>query len=108
MRRSKACDCGQKLLWARTERYRWIPLNPVPDPGGNQAVWLDPDGIVHTRQIPPGDRPYDFEDLHMPHFATCVLRRPAPAPQQAPAALPAKVTLFDPAWRAKRGTDGRP
>lgn len=75
---ARPCACGQKLLWARTERGKWIPLNPKPDPEGNQAAWQDSDGTWKTRQVgPASDPPWDYERVFMPHFATCERRKTA-------------------------------
>lgn len=72
--RRQVCDCGKPLLWARTERNRWIPLDPKPNPDGNQAAWEDSDGVWKTRQIGKNsDPPWDFERMFMPHVGTCEL-----------------------------------
>lgn len=67
--------CRKPVVWARTERNKWIALDPKPDPNGNQAAWQDSDGIWKTRQISPNaganDKPWDFEKPYMPHVATC-------------------------------------
>lgn len=77
--------CRKPVLWARTERNRWIALDPDPDPKGNQAAWQDSDGIWKTRQISPNagpnDKPWTFEKPYMPHVAAC---------KPEPAAVPAK------------------
>lgn len=93
------CGCGQKLLWARTERGRWIPLNSKPDPAGNQAAWQDSDGIWKTRQLTEKTDPkWGFETVYMPHAATCPGRKPVPAP------LPQNVIQLS----ERRRTGGRP
>jgi hypothetical protein len=64
--------CQKPVLPARTERGKWIALDPKPDPKGNQAAWQDSDGTWKTRQLSPGsDPPWNWERVHMPHVATC-------------------------------------
>ena len=64
--------CQKPVLPARTERGKWIALDPKPDPKGNQAAWEDSDGTWKTRQLSPAsDPPWGFEKVHMPHVATC-------------------------------------
>lgn len=86
-RRPPPCGkCQRQVLWAKTERGKWIPLDPAPDPKGNQAAWQDSDGTWKTRQVgPASDPPWDWEKPFMPHAATCkpeaavVPARPRPA-----------------------------
>lgn len=63
--------CGRPILWTTTVRDRRLPVDPVPDPAGNQAVYRDGLGVwrsrVPTRELPVAP----FEQLHMPHMATC-------------------------------------
>jgi hypothetical protein len=81
--------CLKRVIWARTEpRNRWFPLDPKPDPKGNQAAWQDSDGTWRTRQIAEGDVKWDWETVYMPHVATCEKRTPKPEP----APLPQNVT----------------
>ena len=91
-------------MWARTERNRWIALDPDPDPKGNQAAWQDSDGIWKTRQIGPktgpDDKPWDFEKPHMPHVATC---RPQEAEVAPIKALPQNVTPISAARSLRDG-----
>jgi hypothetical protein len=87
-----ACrKCLRPVLWARTERSRWIALDPKPDPKGNQAAWQDADGTWRTRQVgtasaPP---PWDWERVYMPHVASCKPGEAAVTPLKP---LPANVT----------------
>ena len=66
--------CRKPVVWARTERNKWIALDPDPDPNGNQAAWQDSDGIWKTRQISPNagpnDQPWTWEKPYMPHVPT--------------------------------------
>lgn len=51
--RIEACDvasCGKPLIWARTVKGNVMPVDAVPDPGGN--VLLD------TTRTDRGGRPY--------------------------------------------------
>ncbi len=107
MRRVK-CDCGKPLLWARTERNRWIPLDPDPNPDGNQAAWQDSDGTWKTRQIGKNsDPPWGFERMFMPHVASCVrVKERQEAAKQATQPAPENVvphSTFLAKLRAKRG-----
>lgn len=94
---AQECDfCGRPLLWATTVYERPIPLDPDPDPKGNQAIYRDGTGALRTRHLKKGQQPQPFEKLHMPHVATCPARKP-------PAARPANVTPINAARSLRRG-----
>ena len=77
--------CLSLVIWARTERNRWLALNPKPDPAGNQAAWRDSDGTWRTRQISENaEQRWGFEQVFMPHIATCEKQRPKPEPPPLP------------------------
>jgi hypothetical protein len=68
--RSGACrSCGQRMLWAKTESGKSIPLDPEPAPDGNVALdgavamVLGPEAAAQCRAA--GGR------LYKSHFATC-------------------------------------
>lgn len=63
--------CGKPVLRARTENAKDQYLDPVPDPAGNTAVWIDHQDNVRARGLRKGERPADYEDIYMPHKATC-------------------------------------
>lgn len=93
---AQTCNlCGRPLLWATTVYERPIPLDPTPDPDGNQFVYRDGTGALRTRQAKKGQEPQPFERVHQPHFATCPKRR-APAP-------PSNVTPITAARSLRRG-----
>jgi hypothetical protein len=50
---------------------RRMPVNPVPDPGGNVAVRIDGTGTRIGRVLGKGQKPAGGERLYCPHFATC-------------------------------------
>lgn len=66
-----------------------MPVDEVPDPGGNVAVSPG----HRARIVPKGGQLDDGEQLYMPHFATCAnYRKPAAEsrqPQPKPAPQPA-------------------
>jgi hypothetical protein len=73
--------CHRPLLWAITVYDKPIPLDPDPDPEGNQFVYRDVSGALRARQRKKGQEPQPFERIHMPHVATCTARRkPSPPP----------------------------
>lgn len=104
--------CRQPILWALTSNGKSQPLDPKPDPKGNVAVWWDTNGIpiAHTITIEHSAR--EFEQVYMPHFATCpkrkrpatkavteqnvnqVARRKTAEPQTLPLELPPNVIPF--------------
>lgn len=81
--------CLELVIWARTERNRWLALNPKPDPAGNQATWRDSDGTWKTRQLSEAAEPlWGFEKVFMPHVATCEKRVKPVQPQLPPNVIP--------------------
>jgi len=98
--------CLEPVIWARTEpRNRRFPLDPKPDPKGNQAAWRDSDGTWRTRQLAEGDESWDWETVHVPHVATCEKHEP----KRPPAPLPQNVTPISAARSLRSGkrTNGR-
>jgi hypothetical protein len=101
--------CLEPVIYARTElRSRWFPLNPEPDPAGNQAAWQDSDGIWKTRQLTEKSDPkWGFETVFMPHVATCEREKERRArAKEAKRPVPANVvphSTFLARLRAKRG-----
>lgn len=95
--------CLKTVIWARTEpRNKWFPLDPKPDPKGNQAAWKDSDGLWRTRQLTEGGEPrWGFETVYQPHVATCE-KRVKPAPTPAP--LPPNVIPITSAASRRRGS----
>ena len=96
--------CQRTVLWAKTERGKWIALDPKPDPKGNQAAWEDSDGTWKTRQLSAkSDPPWGWEKVYMPHVPTTTCK-----PQEAAVVpikpLPANVT---PITAARSARDGR-
>jgi hypothetical protein len=90
-------------MWAKTERGKWIALDPAPDPKGNQAAWEDSDGTWKTRQLSAAsDPPWGWERVYMPHVATTTCKPQAAAPVKA--GLPPNVT---PITAARSLRDGR-
>lgn len=72
--------CGGRLLWALTVNAKLMPLNPGPDPGGNQAAYRDGTGGWRTRQLKAGEEPLRYEKRYMPHVATCLKPEAAVTP----------------------------
>jgi hypothetical protein len=82
--------CRRTVLWAKTERGKWLPLDPEPDPKGNQAAWQDSDGTRKTRQLSPkSDPPWGWERVYMPHLLTTTCKPQAAAVPARP--LPANI-----------------
>ncbi len=96
--------CQAAVLWAKTERGKWLPLDPEPDPKGNQAAWQDSDGTWKTRQLSPkSDPPWGWESVYMPHVPSTTCK---PQPAVVPA-RPANVTPITAARSIRGGTRRR-
>lgn len=63
--------CGALVLRGRTENAKTQYLDPVPDPAGNTAVFIDHQDNVRARGLRKGEKPADYEEIYMPHKATC-------------------------------------
>ena len=104
--RPRTCSaCHQPVKWALTVNNKWIPLDPGPNPDGNQAVHFDHTSTLRTRQLGKDQKPYAYERLHMPHVATCTgPQQPRP---RAPVPVPSNVTPITAAPSLRRGTPPR-
>jgi len=76
--------CRRPVIWATTVYEKSIPLDPEPDPDGNQAVYRDVSGALRTRQLKKGQEAQPFEKLHMVHIASCPARRRPTSPVPLP------------------------
>lgn len=76
-----ATQCGRcpaRIVFARTDAGKSMPLDLVPDVAGNVAVHVDGSGRVRARVVSTDLPVQPFERLHLPHFATCgALAKPA-------------------------------
>lgn len=81
-------ECGERVIFARTEALKWQALNLLPDEAGNVHAYGDGRGNWLARSVKPGTPAVAPDRLMMPHAATC---RGKPAPEPEPA-LPAGVT----------------
>lgn len=97
MIRQSTCNrvgCGQPIIFGFNPKTRnRIPLNPRPDPAGNQACRVDVHGSLLARVPTDEDRIEPFERLYMPHFATCKGQQPPKpgSPVRLPTAAPSSV-----------------
>lgn len=84
MTRTTTCRwCPAEIILGRTENAKTMPLNPRPDPAGNVAVHKDHMGNLHCRVLRKNEQPAAYEDVYVPHWATCLnppRRKPATPP----------------------------
>ena len=67
-------DCGETVLFVRTEYGSTMPINWDPDPAGN-VVLMEVDRRTYARVLGKGaERPACV--LWMPHHATCPASKP--------------------------------
>ncbi|MFD3777319.1 hypothetical protein [Streptomyces sp. NPDC058612] len=73
-----ACpSCLAAIRWTTTATGRRQAVNAEPNPLGNRAVYRDGIGTLRSRGLTTErPNPESFEQLYMPHVATC----PAPRP----------------------------
>jgi len=76
--RRRCAACGSAVIWARTERLNWQPLNPEPDDSGNVHAYDDGKGNWLARSVKPGTPAVPPDRLMMPHEATCTGKKPVP------------------------------
>lgn len=88
--------CGKRVRVTRSEAGVKFPVNLVPDPKGNTAVWRDVAGVLRSRRVTEELPLAPWEKLMMPHVATCKppARRPPPRPPRPPKAKPAVDVRF--------------
>lgn len=64
--------CRRPLILALTARGRRQPLDAQPNPDGNVLAYQDDRQIWHARSMRVDGIPQrPWEDIYMPHFATC-------------------------------------
>lgn len=68
MTRERCRSCNAEIVWARTSKARWMPVDVEPSPDGN-VVLSDVGGQVHAA-VTSGAQ-LGLEPLHKAHFATC-------------------------------------
>jgi hypothetical protein len=73
-RRGRCRYCGQPVVWVRTVTGSMMPINPMPDPGGNIIARAAADGgaraaVLNTSM--QADPAYAGRERFMPHAATC-------------------------------------
>jgi hypothetical protein len=70
MRIERCMSCGAPILWARTGKRGWMPLDAEPVPNGNLRF-----GKGHEiKHVPPGHRETlraEGVELYQSHYATC-------------------------------------
>jgi len=64
--------CAAPVIWTVTDAGRRLAVDPEPDPEGNTAVLRDQAGTVRSRRPNPELPLQPWEDLYMPHIATCL------------------------------------
>lgn len=103
MRHASVCvSCRRTVLWTITEAGRRLAVDPVPESGGNAAVYRDGTGTYRSRR-PSDEMPLmGWERLHKPHVATCPGQPPRAAPLR-PGVLPAGVVDLSAYRRKGRG-----
>lgn len=85
---ARCSNCQQLILWASNANARSTPLDPEPDPDGNQAARKDEHGNWRCRALKRGETVLAYEIRVKPHFATCTAiprRLPAPVAELAAA-----------------------
>ena len=73
-RRGVCRYCGQPVVWVRTATGSTMPINPMPDMGGNIVALTGADGgaracVLNTSM--QADPAYAGRQRFMPHAATC-------------------------------------
>jgi len=63
--------CPALIVFVTTEASRSMPIDLVPDVAGNIAVHVDGAGRPRGRVVTTERPVAGFEQLHLPHFATC-------------------------------------
>lgn len=70
----RACrGCGAEIVFAGTVNGKAMPVDLLPEPGGNVRL-LDQDGLAYVEVLGPLEQQIAEdagEPLHYSHFATC-------------------------------------
>jgi len=67
--------CRRPLILALTARGRRQPLDATPNPDGNVLAYQDDRQVWHARSMRADGVPQrPWEEVYMPHFATCPMR----------------------------------
>ncbi|MFD9306109.1 hypothetical protein ACFWCB_26230 [Streptomyces sp. NPDC060048] len=71
-------SCAEAIRWTTTATGRRQAVNAAPTPLGNVAVYRDGVGTLRSRGLSTErPTPETYEQLYMPHVATCSAPRPA-------------------------------
>jgi hypothetical protein len=95
--RTPCPDCCEPVIRTLTAAGRWLAVDPAPHPDGNTAVYRTGTDTVRSRRPTPEDPQLPWEDMHMPHVATCA----APTPVRRP--MPTGATVLADRRRAREG-----
>lgn len=87
-------SCGQRVRMTKTESGAPFPVNLVPDPNGNTAVWRDVAGVLRSRRVTPERPLLPYERLMMPHVATCKPPARRTTPPRPPRPTPAAGEFY--------------
>lgn len=77
-------SCSGRIRWTTTATGRRQAVNAEPNPAGNLAVYRDGVGTLRSRGLTrERPNPEAYEQLYMPHVATCPTPRPPRSGRQA-------------------------
>lgn len=68
--KDRCATCHAEIIWARTPRLQWMPVDAEPSPDGNVLLHWGADGLVHCRTLGTAQR-FGRTDLRLSHFVGC-------------------------------------
>lgn len=68
---AKCRGCEAEILWCRTTKGKWMPIDKAPNPKGNLVITDERGPNGETMVATPDLFTDGDKDRYMPHWATC-------------------------------------
>lgn len=63
-------SCGAEIRWAKTEKGKWMPIDPLPAENGN-IVPIGRGDQVLAHVLSKDENPEEHAHRYTSHYATC-------------------------------------
>ncbi|MEU8196361.1 hypothetical protein AB0C10_21495 [Microbispora amethystogenes] len=97
-------NCGERILWTRTQHGERLAVDAAPDPAGNQAVMKDGLGRWTSRSLDGAGAlpPHPIEHTYKPHFRKDGCTAMRDVQPELPGLIPASIATVTTRRRSRR------